>query len=214
MTMITFVNGVAVVNPFAPTNLANANVASDAAIALSKLAATTASRALVSDGSGVITPSSGVTAAELEFLASVTSDVQTQLNVAKSRSSITFLSSGAITNVAAALQFFQNTNSYIVKVDLTSFTDVRLLTVRGGAGGASATMELYYKTTYSGTVTDYAAIASPSASVSLTNGSVYLDSGWQPLVAGAKAEVFVALITQGGDGAADPNFGNIVAEFR
>lgn len=61
------------------TLLVNANIASGAAIALNKLAATTANRALVSDGSGFVSASS-VTAAELGFLSGVTSSVQSQIN--------------------------------------------------------------------------------------------------------------------------------------
>jgi len=57
----------------------NADVASAAAIALSKLAATTASRALVSDASGFVSAST-VTSTELGHLSGVSSAIQTQLN--------------------------------------------------------------------------------------------------------------------------------------
>lgn len=59
--------------------LVNANVATGAAIAYAKLAALTVSRALVSDGSGVVSVSA-TTAAELAFVSGVTSSIQTQLN--------------------------------------------------------------------------------------------------------------------------------------
>jgi hypothetical protein len=59
--------------------LVNANVSASAAIALSKLAAVTADRALISDGSGYITAST-VTATELGYVDGVTSAIQTQLN--------------------------------------------------------------------------------------------------------------------------------------
>jgi hypothetical protein len=58
--------------------ITNVKVASAAAIALSKLAATTADRALISNGSGVIAPSS-VTSTELGYVSGVTSSIQTQL---------------------------------------------------------------------------------------------------------------------------------------
>ena len=61
------------------TNIENADIKAAAAIALSKLAATTANRALQSDGSGVITPSS-VTSTELGYVSGVTSAIQTQLD--------------------------------------------------------------------------------------------------------------------------------------
>lgn len=60
-------------------SIVNADINSAAAIGLSKLAALTASRVLVSDGSGVITPSS-VTSTEIGYLSGATSNIQTQLN--------------------------------------------------------------------------------------------------------------------------------------
>jgi hypothetical protein len=56
----------------------NSKVSSSAAIALSKLAALTVSKAAVTDASGVLT-TSAVTATELGHLAGVTSAIQTQL---------------------------------------------------------------------------------------------------------------------------------------
>jgi hypothetical protein len=57
----------------------NASVASGAAIAFSKMESLTASRALVSDGSGDLVVSN-VTSAEIDHLDGVTSAIQTQLN--------------------------------------------------------------------------------------------------------------------------------------
>jgi len=62
-----------------PLGITNAHIAAAAAIALSKLASVTASRALVSDGSGVIS-ASAVTATELGYVAGATSSLQTQIN--------------------------------------------------------------------------------------------------------------------------------------
>lgn len=59
--------------------IVNADVNASAAIALTKLAATTVSRALVSDASGFVSPSS-VTSTELGYVSGVTSAIQTQLN--------------------------------------------------------------------------------------------------------------------------------------
>lgn len=60
-------------------SLTNTQINASAAIALSKLAAVTASRALVSDGSGFVSASS-VTGTELGYVSGVTSAIQTQLN--------------------------------------------------------------------------------------------------------------------------------------
>ena len=69
--------------------IVNADINSSAAIAHSKMAALTASRAMVTDGSGVASASS-VTSTELGYLSGVTSALQTQLNA------ITTLASGKI----------------------------------------------------------------------------------------------------------------------
>lgn len=70
-------------NTFTPAfgtgTIVNADIAVGAAIALNKLAATSASRALVSDSSGFIVASTA-TATEVGYLAGVTSSIQTQLN--------------------------------------------------------------------------------------------------------------------------------------
>lgn len=59
--------------------IVNANINASAAIALSKLAALSNSLAVITTGAGVITTSS-TTAAQIGFLSTATSDVQTQLN--------------------------------------------------------------------------------------------------------------------------------------
>ncbi len=60
--------------------IVNADINASAAIALSKLAAVTADRLLISNGAGVII-SSSVTATEAGYLSGVTSALQTQLNL-------------------------------------------------------------------------------------------------------------------------------------
>lgn len=62
-----------------PASLTNSDVSPSAAIALTKLATVTASRALESNGSGVISPSA-VTSTELGYVSGVTSGIQTQLD--------------------------------------------------------------------------------------------------------------------------------------
>jgi hypothetical protein len=61
------------------SNIANASIASGAAIAVNKLAAQTVSRAIATDGSGFLTPSA-TTSTELSFVSGVTSAIQTQLD--------------------------------------------------------------------------------------------------------------------------------------
>ena len=61
------------------TNLVNADIKASAAIAFSKMANLTASRALVSDGNGDVSVSA-VTSTEVGYLDGVTSAIQTQIN--------------------------------------------------------------------------------------------------------------------------------------
>ncbi len=61
------------------TNIENADIKAAAAIALNKLAAVTADRALVSDGSGFASAAT-TTATEIGYVNGVTSAIQTQLN--------------------------------------------------------------------------------------------------------------------------------------
>ena len=77
--------------------ITNSEVASGSAIAVNKLAATTASRALASDASGFITPST-VTSVELGYMSGVTSAIQTQLDSKRDR----YVDLTATTNVNIA----------------------------------------------------------------------------------------------------------------
>lgn len=73
--------------------ITNVKVSASAAIALTKLAAQTASRAIVSDGSGFLVPAT-TTSVQIGYLSTTTSDIQTQLDAKLSLSGGTM--SGAI----------------------------------------------------------------------------------------------------------------------
>ena len=67
------------------TNIVNADIKSSAAIAFSKMENLTASRALVSDGSGDVSVSD-VTSTEIGHLDGVSSNLQTQLDAKAAKS--------------------------------------------------------------------------------------------------------------------------------
>ena len=71
--------GIAYSKLFLSNSIMGTDIASGANIAFSKMATLTASRALVSDGSGVVS-TSAATATEVGFLSGVTSAIQTQIN--------------------------------------------------------------------------------------------------------------------------------------
>ena len=85
------------------TNIENANIKAAAAIAVNKLAATTVSRALVSDGSGFVSAAT-TTATEIGYVNGVTSAIQTQITAkqptisASARIDAAHVHDGSITN--------------------------------------------------------------------------------------------------------------------
>lgn len=119
-------------------------------------------------------------------------------------------------NMPAALTFFNGSHRYATKADLTNCTEGRLVVNKQGtAGAASSKLILKYRTAFDATVgnwSDIAASGDVSCAVNVTNTVVA--SAWTALHASAKADVFVTVAGSGGDGALDPAFGNIVAQFR
>ena len=85
------------------SNVADSHISATAAIALTKLAAATASRALVSNASGVVTPAT-TTSTEIGYVNGVTSAIQTQLGTkqptisASARIDAAHVHDGTITN--------------------------------------------------------------------------------------------------------------------
>jgi len=131
---------------------------------------------------------------------------------------IPILANLAWTNQPVALSFWlltASTAAHIEKIDLTSYTQCRLKAhKRGTAGASGAKLILRYRTAFSQAVADYSNVGTSEVSVAINVQNSLLDTGWINLVAGAKAEVFVTLLGSGGDGALDPVFGTVVAEFK
>jgi len=119
------------------------------------------------------------------------------------------------TNMPAADALFAGSHRHVVKVDLSGFTQVRLIVNKQAtAGAANAALRLRYSTSFSTSPASYSAIGSQEAQVAVNVANTVLDSGWVSLVAGAQADVFVAIVGSGGDGVLDPAFGNISVQFK
>jgi hypothetical protein len=93
----------------------DANIASAAAIAVTKLAALTASRAVVSDGSGFISAST-TTSTEVGYLSGVTSAIQTQLDGKAS----TALSNLTVSGLAAQDLLVASSSSAVTRLAVGS----------------------------------------------------------------------------------------------
>jgi hypothetical protein len=121
----------------------------------------------------------------------------------------------AYTNQAAAASFFAGSHRYAKKLDLTNYTQVRLIVNKQAtAGAANAKVRLRYSNAFSTTVGNWLAIGTSEVQVAVNVQNTVLDSGWINLAAGARGDVFVTLDGIGGDGVLDPAFGAISAQFR
>jgi hypothetical protein len=120
-----------------------------------------------------------------------------------------------MTNQANAEQFLGNSNRNITKVDLTDYTEVRLVArvVTGSASVNNPRIYAEYHTSFTTTVATYSGIGTSAVSCSLTTAGL-VDSGWVALATGAKADVFVTVLQNGGDAGADPALGPVALHFR
>lgn len=120
-----------------------------------------------------------------------------------------------LTNMALALGFLGSSHRYATKVDLTNFTQVRLLVNKQGTAGAAASkIILRYITAFSTTVGSWLDIGSSEVSCAINVQNTVIASAWINITALAKADVFVTAVMSGGDGVLDPVIGNVVAQFK
>lgn len=124
--------------------IVNADVNASAAIALTKLAAATASRALVSSAGGVITAAT-TTATEIGYVNGVTSAIQTQLNSKLASTSLLIpyavgsgTYGGGSTSTTISVSGMVSTDS--IAVQLTASTNaVSILKADAGSGSITVT---------------------------------------------------------------------------
>lgn len=102
-------------------SIVNADIAAGAAVAVNKLAAVTAGRALISDGSGFLSPAT-TTATEIGYVNGVTSAIQTQLDAKAPTASPTF--SGTITTPLTASRAVVTGASSELAVATTTATEI------------------------------------------------------------------------------------------
>lgn len=115
----------------------------------------------------------------------------------------------------AADTFLVGSHRHVLKIDLTNFTQCRLVVNKQGtAGGASSKLILKYATSFSTTVGNYSNIGTSEVSVATNNTNTVTATAWTNLAAGAIADVFICVSGSGGDGVLDPVFGLIAAQFK
>jgi hypothetical protein len=120
-------------------------------------------------------------------------------------------------DMPSALSFFDSSNTYVTQLELSSFNQVRLVVNKLGTAGATGSkLILRYQDTTGApfTASSYSDIGTSEVSVTVDVANNILVSSWINLATAAKDDVWVALLGVDGDGAIDPTFGNIYAEFR
>jgi hypothetical protein len=121
----------------------------------------------------------------------------------------------ALTNMAAALGFLAASHRFAQKIDLTGFTQVRLVVNKQAVAGAAASkIILRYRTSFDATPANWSDIGASEVSVAINVQNNVLATAWINLVAGAQADVFVCPLMSGGDGALDPTIGSVTAQFK
>lgn len=119
------------------------------------------------------------------------------------------------TNMPLAAALLGDHHRHVARADLTGYSQTRLLVNKmGTAGVAGAKFILRYRISYSTTAADYSDAGVSEISCAIDATDTYVSSSWIDLVAASKADVWLAIIGTGGDGAVDPQYGSIRAEFR
>jgi hypothetical protein len=114
-----------------------------------------------------------------------------------------------------AATFMFGGHRHVTRADLTNATQCRLIVNKQGtAGAANSKFILRYRTAFSTTVGDYSDIGTSEVSVAVNTTNTVIVSSWIDLATGAKADVFVCVVGSGGDGAIDPGFGSVIAQFK
>lgn len=123
----------------------------------------------------------------------------------------------ALTNSPLAERFALNQPTRVIKfMPLAGFTQVRLvgvLAVQGYTSGTPKCRVVYKTGAYSSTLGNYADIGVSEVSVSLI-GTGAKDTGWINLAEAAKADIWIGITELGGDGVADPAWGNLHLLFK
>jgi len=109
-------------------------------------------------------------------------------------------------NMPAAQTEFFGATSMRTKYDLTNATQARLLVNVGPvAGVAGSTLRVQFSTDQ----TTWNDLVTGGASVAINSAGTLQVSAFGNIVAGAKADVFLRIVGENGNGTADPRFGTV-----
>lgn len=127
--------------------------------------------------------------------------------------------SASVTHTAmpAAATFFAATPRHLTKHDLSSYAEGRLVVHLGDiAGVAGSLVRLGYALAYPANAAALLQVGAAAQIECAIDGAInqIVTSAWVPLVAAARADVILGLVTVGGDGVAGPRTYQVTAQFR
>ena len=122
-------------------------------------------------------------------------------------------SGGGWTSMPLAETFLAGSTRHIRRVDLTGYSQVRIVGNTQTAGVAGAKIYPKFRSTYDATVGNWTNLSSGSCEFIITNTGPY-ESGWVDLYSNDMSDVYICLAGSGGDGATTPSIGNLALEFR
>jgi len=120
------------------------------------------------------------------------------------------------TNMPLALDFFTSTYQRVInKVDLTGFTQCRIYVFTSSvATVAGAKILAKYISAVSTTASDWLDLGTSEVSVTVGGLNTAYASSWIDIAMLAKGDVFLTVMSSGGDGVVDPTFGQVNIQVR
>ncbi len=120
-----------------------------------------------------------------------------------------------LTNQSTALQYFAINNGYRTKLDLSGFTQTRLISHVSTGGFAGSYHEVRYATTFAAAASSYLTLGSSAVRITHDTSTAMEDTGWIDLVSGAKIDnAFLALVMDDGNDTADPVIEQVQLYFK
>lgn len=102
--------------------------------------------------------------------------------------------------------------------DLSGYIEARVHVTQNAAASVNTKVRVKYATSSPTSIGSYSPLGASSTEVEVsatTSGGVnLLSSSWIDLTASAKADVYLTIALQGGDGVADPTFSSVTLEVR
>lgn len=120
------------------------------------------------------------------------------------------------TDMPSAANFLSASAIHRTRLDLTEFTQCRIVVTMGptaGASGAKLTVK-YKATSDTTTFASVSDIGTSEVNCLIDSASTCVAGSWVDLAAGAKADVFVYVGGRDGNGTTDPTFASIHVQFR